>query len=194
MTTLRQIERHWTAKQFDRLLADMLAGRPESGLGGRLRVIPAAAAATMIRLDELAQSHVRLYPRMVRTLVHTQDADGGWGDPMTTALCLRALLLGEGNGMSIERGLAYLANLQKGSGAWPVVPIRRTDADTTTTAFVLYQLADQPAFRRSARVDDAMNWLEAQSAIIDRDLHPLLDRARARCRLRPVEQPALVWS
>lgn len=194
MTTVRQIERQWSGKQFDRLLSDMLAGRPEATLAGRLRLVPAASAAAMIRLDELAQSHVPLYPRLVRMLVHTQDADGGWGDPMTTALCLRALLLDAGNGLSIERGLAYLANLQKSNGAWPLVPIRRTDADTTTTAWVLYQLADQPGFRSSARVEQALEWLDAQPAHIDRDLQSLVDRAKARCRLRPLTRQALIWS
>ncbi len=194
MITVRQIERQWKAKQFDRLVGEILSGRPEMGLAGRFQVIPAAAAAAMIRLDELAQSHVSLYPRLVQTLARTQDPDGGWGDPMTTALCVRALLLGQGEGLCLERGLVYLVNLQKTNGAWPLVPIRRTEADTTTTAFILYQLADQPRFRSIARVDEAIQWLEAQAATMDRDLRPLLDRARARCRITPINPQTLVWS
>ena len=128
MTTVRQIERFWSARQFDRLLGDLLSGRPEGAvqLAQKVRLIPAATAVAMIRLDELGQAHVPLFGRLIRTLLNTQDADGGWGDAMTTALCLRALMLGSGSGDSVDRGLRYLAMLQKENGAWPIVPIRRS--------------------------------------------------------------------
>mgnify|MGYP001053435661 CR=1 FL=1 len=195
MTTVRQIERQWRAKQFDRLLRAMLQGRPEALVAGQLRLVPAAAAMTMIRLDELAQSHVGLYPRLIRTLLQTQDPDGGWGDAMTTALCVRALLLGDGHGIAIAQGIAYLATLQKDDGAWPAVPIRRTSGDVATTAMVLGQLADQPEFRAHVRVDDARTWLASQRDHTDPLLHPLVDRAMSRYRLRPMfQQQSLVWS
>lgn len=196
MTTVKQIERTWTAKHFDRLLQDLCAGRPEGGLCRQLRVIPAASAMAMIRLDELSQSHVPLFSRLVRTLLHTQEADGGWGDPMTTALCLRALMLDHGDGEAIERGLAYLAHLQKDSGAWPAGPIRRMVEDVPTTAFLLYQLGDQPAFRRRVRFEDAVAFLAAREHSAGPDSRPLCHRAAARCRLAtlPRRTGELVWS
>ncbi len=198
MITVRQIERTWTAKQFDRLLQDLCVGRPEAtqGLHRRLRVIPAASAMAMIRLDELAQAHVPFYSRLVRTLLNTQEADGGWGDPMTTALCLRALLLNNGSGESIDRGLAYLANLQKDNGAWPAEPIRRLMEDATTTAFLLYQLGDLPAFRQCVRFDDAVTFVIARARHVEPDIQRLCQRAAARCRLSPIPSraEAFIWS
>jgi hypothetical protein len=198
MTTVKQIERLWVAGQFDRLLQDLCAGRPEAALQlhRRLRVIPAASAMAMIRLDELAQSHVPLYSRLIRTLLNTQEADGGWSDPMTTALCLRALLLQSGGGDAIERGLAYLANLQKDNGAWPAEPIRRLAEDVPTTAFLLYQLGDQPAFRQRVRFADALAFLAAREMSVEPDARRLCHRASARCRLAPTPRAAgqFVWS
>ena len=50
--------------------------------------LPAAALA-MIRMDELSQSANPLYQQLLRTLLNRQDEDGGWSDPMTTALALK---------------------------------------------------------------------------------------------------------
>src|SRR2546428_386722 len=84
-----------------------------------------------------------------RALLAAQNVnDGGWGDPVVTALCVRALLCGRGNGPSIDFGLRYLANLQKTEGVWPAGPIRRLPADPAASAFVLFQLGDRPHFRR----------------------------------------------
>jgi hypothetical protein len=198
MITVKQIERVWVAKQFDRLMQDLCVGRPEGALQlhRKLRIIPAASAMAMIRLDELAQAHVPLYSRLIRTLLNTQDADGGWGDAMTTALCLRALLLQEGAGEAIERGLTYLANLQKDNGAWPAEPIRRLAEDVPTTAFLLYQLGDQPPFGDRVRFDDALAFLAAREMSTDPDSRRLCHRATARCRLSAPARSAgaLVWS
>lgn len=197
MTTVRQIERLWTARQFDRLLRDLLGGRPEGllGLDRKLRLIPAATAVAMIRLDELGQAHVPLFSRLVRTLLNTQDADGGWGDAMTTAICLRALMLGGGSGDSVRSGLAYLALLQKDNGAWPIVPIRRTDEDATTTAFVLYELAEMAEFREAVRFADAVQWLVRHDISLPVEARRLAHRATARARLHPLPQEATaMWS
>src|SRR3712207_5518067 len=111
MTTVRQIERYWTAKEYARLFRDLVAARPEAQFRLEVEVrAPLAAAMAVIRMDELAQSHTPLYTRLVRFLLSTQESDGGWGDPVTTALCLRALLCGQGKGMALERGVTYLAN------------------------------------------------------------------------------------
>src|SRR5687768_14334307 len=106
MITVRQIERTWNAKEYDRLVRELLGGRPEARYRFEMELTraPLAAALAVIRLDELAQGYVPLYSRLVRALLSTQEADGGWGDPATTALCCRALACGNGNGLAIDRG------------------------------------------------------------------------------------------
>ncbi len=198
MTTIRQIERNWVGKQFDRLLKELCAGRVEASMDLHigLRLIPAASAMAMIRLDELGQAYVPLYPKLLRTLLNTQEADGGWSDPMTTALCVRALMLSDGSGEAIDRGLDYLVNLQKENGAWPAEPIRRLAADAPTTAFVLYQLGDQPAFRDRVRFDQAVAFLQDQERAGDTDTRALCHRATARCRLGGMQAAGnqFLWS
>ena len=51
------------------------------------------------------------------------------GEPMLTALCLRALLSNQGAGLAVESALGYLAGLQQDSGIWPRVPLRRFPGD-----------------------------------------------------------------
>src|SRR5690606_7415705 len=136
------------------------------------------------------QAHVALYPRLVRTLLNTQEADGGWGDPMTTALCLRALLLSNGSGDAVDAGLDYLAHLQKDNGAWPAEPIRRLMEDAPTTAFLLYQLGDLPAFRQRVRFQDAVAFVAARAQHVEPQTQRLCHRATARCRLSPIPSRA----
>ena len=62
--------------------------------------IAPSAAMALIRMDELMQSHVPLYRQLIRVLLSVQQADGSWGDPAATALCLRALLSGKGDGIA----------------------------------------------------------------------------------------------
>ena len=193
MTTVKQIERLWNARQHDRLFRDLIAARPEASI--RLeaecsRAVPAAAIA-LIRLHELDQSYVPLYSKLVRSLVAMQDLDGGWGDPMATALCLRALMNGRGEGPCIDRGLFYLAQMQKPDGIWPKVPFRRMPADPYASAFVLYQLGDSARFRAAVRFFDAVNWFEAHESSLDAETRRLWDRATLRCHVR---RPApMLW-
>jgi hypothetical protein len=197
MTTVRQIERLWTSKSYGRLFRSLLAGRPETSprlemeLG---RSIPAAALA-MIRLDELSQSYVRLYTGLLQTVLSDQHSDGGWGDPMTTALCVRALMCDRGHGSSIDRGLQYLANMQKTEGIWPNVPIRRMPADAFASAFVLHQLGDKPQFRNAIRFSDALNWFESNESSLDTETRKLWDRASVRCGIKSCRKMgAQLWS
>lgn len=189
MMTVRQIERDWETRAYAKLFATLVIARPEAGFRLGLdtsRPVPAAALA-IIRLDELSQSHVKLYSTVIKTVVAAQEADGGWGDLLTTALCLRALFCGNGNGASIERGLGYLAALQKAEGIWPLVPIRRMPAEPYLSALILYQLADQPAFRNAVRVDDAAKWFAIHEPSLDDETRNLWNRVRVRCRLHPME-------
>ena len=187
MQTIRQIDRHWNARQYDRLARELLAPRSEYSprlLAELSRSVPAAALA-VIRLDELNQANHALHGKLIRTIIAAQEGDGGWGDPLVTALCLRALMCGKGVGLCIDRGLAYLAALQKEEGAWPAGPIRRLPEDAFVTAFILFHLADHDAFRAAVRLDDALDWLTRHDAALDADTRRLSHRATLRARLRP---------
>ncbi len=198
MFTIRQIERLWNSKQYRRLAVELLAGRAEGSY--RLeaefgRCVPAAALA-IIRMDELTQSHHPLYRTLLNVLIVGQEADGGWGDLMTTALCIRALTCGDGQGVAVERGLVYLAQLQKSEGMWPEVPFRRMPGDAFVSAFVLFQLGETESFRRVARVADAVDWFTGNLATLDADTRRLWDRASAKCRTRRPRsaEAAGLWS
>lgn len=169
MMTVRQLERFWQAADFERLVRVCLEMRPENSL--RLvaecsKALPAAALA-VVRMDELSQAHTLFCARLVRSILASQQADGGWGDPLTTALCLRALMCGQGDGPAIDRGVEYLANLQKTDGIWPKAPIRRLPADAFTSAFILLILGDDFRFRQAVRIGDAHGWFNANQAMLD---------------------------
>ncbi|MGH7214375.1 MAG: hypothetical protein ACREIT_06400 [Tepidisphaeraceae bacterium] len=186
MITIRQIERLWSGKSFARLATELLANRPEATPQLQIeleRPVP-LAAMMVVRLDELSQAHTPLSGRLVRMLLAAQEADGGWSDPLTTALCLRALTCGGGNGVAIDRGLTYLAQLQKAEGIWPSVPIRRTDADALVSAFILLQLGEQEAFRGTVRLDDAVTWFKRHHATLDDAARRLWEHAAIRCSPR----------
>jgi hypothetical protein len=169
MITVRQLERLWQARDYGRMIRSCMEMKAENSM--RLeaacgRAAPAAAMA-VIRLDELSQGHMPFCGQMVRVVLAAQEADGGWGDALTTGLCVRALMCGHGDGPAIERGLGYLASLQKADGTWPRAPIRRLAADAYTTAFILLQLGDDFRFERAVRVGDAVDWLAANGKSLD---------------------------
>ena len=185
MITLRQIERLFGDQQHRRLYRELIAGRPEAtfALEPVLGRPVAVAALGMLRLDELSQSHGSLYRRLLNVVLLGQQADGGWGDPMTTALCVRALLAGGGNGAAVERGLGYLANLQQPGGSWPRESLRRMPLDEFASAFVLMQLGDREPFRRAVRFDDACNFFAAHAKSMDPEARRLWSHAAVRCRV-----------
>jgi hypothetical protein len=137
----------------------------------------------VIRLDELNQSHVPLCAKLIRAVLAAQESDGGWGDVITTSLCLRALLCSNGDGDAIARGMKYLANLQKSEGIWPAIPLRRMPEDAYSSAFVLYELADHVRFRDAVAFADAVRWFEQNEAKLDPEARKLWDRARHRCKV-----------
>ncbi|MCC6240963.1 MAG: terpene cyclase/mutase family protein [Phycisphaerales bacterium] len=198
MTTVKRMERAWAAGLYGRLLEELMVGRPEAGLPQEYtwRVLPATAAMVLIRLDELAQNHVPLFQRLVRVLLQNQETDGGWGDLMTTALALRALMLDGGEGNAVDRGLDYLVNLQKENGAWPAEPLRRFPEDVTTTAFVMYQLAGLPLFRQRVRFERALVFLNNPDRQLDAATRQLCQRSIARSQLLAIEpaEDRFIWS
>jgi hypothetical protein len=185
MLTLRQLERDFAHYQFRRLYHELVAGRPEANAGLEVvlsRVVPIAALG-MIRLDELTQSHTALYRRLLNVVLTSQQKDGSWGDPIVTALCLRALLCGDGHGAAAACGLAHLASLQQEEGAFPREPLRRMPPDAHTTAFILLQLGERDLFRRCVRFDDAIDWLVHHAAALEPQTRQLWSHAAARCRI-----------
>jgi hypothetical protein len=186
MMTIRQIERLWGSKSYERLVHELTAARPEAVFDIAISPSPAltAAAFAMIRLEELDQSHVPLFGNLLRTILATQDADGGWVDPATTALCLRALHIDGGRGLAIERGLDYLAGLQQDNGLWPREPLRRMPSDPVATAYILFHLGDQPAFRSRVRFDAAVAWFESNAPVLDEQATQAWSRTQSRCRQR----------
>jgi hypothetical protein len=197
MMTVRQIERLWDAKHLRQLVGELLRGRPEASERAEAeltRVAPAAAMG-LVRLEELTQASVPLHERLLQIVLRSQEADGGWGDAMATAVCLRALLCGCGDGLAIERGLEYLAELQRPDGLWPMVPLRRMPGDAYVTAFVLIQLGAEPRFRHSVRLTDAAQWLDQNGREMDADARRLWTHARFRCRVpSAIRGPVVAWS
>ncbi len=196
MTTVRQIERSWTGRDYGRLFTDLLSTRPEAVFRAEFETSRPALAAAMavIRLEELSQSHVPLYARLLRAILAEQEADGGWGDAATTAVCLRALLCGRGNGVALDRGMRYLANLQKTEGIWPNLPLKRLAGDAPSSAFILYQLGDNPQFRKAVRFAEAVGWFQSHASSLDEEARQMWEHASLRCRVRPMpERSDSVW-
>lgn len=185
MLTVRQIEKMWQSDQHKKLLGELVAARAE-GSGGELafesgHALPAAAMA-ILRMEELSQAHMPLYSRLLRVILTAQDADGGWRDPLTTAFCVRALTCGAGAGAAIERGLSYLADLQKDEGPWPAGPLRRMPADAHATAMILLVLGDHAGFHLAVRVSDALDWLEGADDQLSESTRQVVALAEMRCR------------
>jgi len=182
MLTIRGIERFWNSKETAALLRELIGMRIEKGVAGDLagRAPAAAAALSLIRIDEWQKNASPLCGTLIRAVLSAQEADGGWGDVLVTALCVRALSLSNGAGHSIERGLAYLANLQQPAGSWPRVPLRRMSADETTTAFVLMQLADLPIFWERIQAEEAFDYLAGCDLTHEPDAALFYNAARLR--------------
>jgi len=132
---------------------------------------------------------------MLRTVLTAQESDGGWGDPVVTALCLRALMCCDGQGVSVERGLNYLANLQKSEGIWPKEPIRRLDGDATVSAFILFELGGFENFRRAVRFEDAVRWFQQSIGGLEPGVRDLWERIARRCHVsREMQAEVAMWS
>lgn len=198
MITVRHIERLWNLRSYERLFRELVANRTEGSFRFELEggwAIPTAAMA-IIRLEELCQNHVALYSRLLRAVLAGQDADGGWGDPLATAICIKALRCCRGDGIAVDRGLIYLANLQKTEGIWPNVPLRRMPADPYVSAFILFQLGDSRQFRDAVRFLDAIDWFEHHKSSLDAETQRMWEHSEIRCRLRllPERRESLLWA
>lgn len=189
MTTVRHIEKLYKAGSYGKLVRELLAGRIEASLRLEQELCALAhpapvAALALIRLDELGQAHTPLAGRLLRTILGMQEIDGGWLDPLHTALCVSALMTCHGYGDAIDRGLGYLAALQRGDGAWPKIPIRRTPGDAFVTSFVLLRLGGDERFHRVVRFHEAITWLEAEEPSMDPEVRRLWDHVRRRAGMK----------
>ena len=188
MTTVRQIQRLWSTRAFDKLVEHLLLPRAETSprLLVELSGPVAAAAMLVIRLDEMSQTFAPLYAEGVRVILAAQAINGGWGEPVLTALCLRALMCGRGNGAAVDRGLTYLAGLQKDEGIWPNPPVRRLPSDPFASAYILMQLGDAEPFRSAVRLADAVEWFELNGKTCDEATRRLWSHAARKCKPRAV--------
>jgi hypothetical protein len=198
MLTVKQLQRLWVAGNYASISRLCLEMRPE--VSARLiteGARPIAAAAMIImRLDELGQAHHPFVAQLIRTLLKSQEADGGWQDPITTAFALKALLTSRGAGVAVNRAAAYLACLQKEDGLWPKEPLRRMPSDPFVSAVILFLLVNEPVFRSAIRLEDALRALnspevtsaECEAAALFQSM-----RARYAWISRPVT-PQLAWS
>jgi len=180
--TVQHIQKLWDARKYPKLLSELILMRIEADVESDLAEKPSvcAAALGLIRLDELHQSHAPICSKFIRAIIAEQETDGGWGDVMTTALCLAALSLQNGDGQSIDNGMAYLAQLQQPAGIWPRVPMRRMPEDAVVSAFVLLQLADNEKFRQMVRYQDAIAWFESHDLECEPVARTLWGLARVR--------------
>ncbi len=197
MITVNRIERLFSDQQHPRLYRELIAGRPEATFALQpvlARAIPIATLG-MLRLDELSQANTALYRRLRNVVLTAQNiADGGWSDPLTTSLALRAMLSGSGDGATIARGLHNLARLQHDDGLFPRENLHRMPADPFVSAFVMLQLGDHDPFRQSVRFHEAVEWFTRNATHLDPDTRRLWSHAHARCRSAPGYGIATLWT
>jgi hypothetical protein len=201
MTTVRQLHRLWDERKYRALCGQLLHARVEASPRAErlLEGSCAAAALGLIRLDELDQSHTPLARAMVRCLIASQGIDGAWGDPLLCSLCLRGLMTARGQGIAIERGLAFLAAMQKSEGIWPQEPLRRMPADPFVSAFILLELGASEPFRNAIQLENAISWFRRNFDSLDCETRKLWHHASMRIgalrsgALRQ-NQPVFSWS
>jgi hypothetical protein len=194
MMTVRQIEKWWAAKEHAKLSRECLAGRSEGveSMRGLLVGPVSAAALALVRLDELGQQS-DFTSALLRAVIDAQSDEGGWDDPLLTALCVRALLAHDDQHDRAAAGIASLARLQRVDGAWPREPLRRMPGDAMATAFILLQLVNDSGFRAVARVDDAVRWLRSQQPGLTGDAGSLTRVALLRAASRrPIVRPTSI--
>lgn len=181
MFIARHLERDFRTGDFHHIVISCLEMRPEASvrLVAAIATPVGAAAMAIIRLDELSQNHHPLTARMIRALIATQDADGGWGDVLLTALCVRALSCSHGQGPALDRGIAYLAQLQRTDGAWPSIPLRRMPGDLFVTALVVQQLSEHIRFASAVNLQGALDYLDQRQSEMDLETERLW---RSICR------------
>ena len=183
MTTVRQIGGLLGDGQNRKLFNELCRYRadiPEM-LAGELGVSPTATAAlATIRLQELSQTRVPIYRNLVAKLVEAQEANGGWGNTLITALATRALVNEPTARQAGLRGITLLGQLQKEDGSLPRETVRRLPGDATATAFTLVQLGRLADFAQCFRLEAAIHTLTVARATVAPALLPFIKLAVQR--------------
>jgi hypothetical protein len=203
MMTVKHMERLWRANRPAKLLADVTEGRGGTGWAGRLAELNfaggnhnlapltplAAAAAALLRLDDLGQGHAAFAKTLRSRLRQGQRPDGTWGDLGLTALCVRVLTTPADAGAA-SRGLAALAEMQRDDGSWSATGVRRVIGDVDTTLAIAEHLTFIP------RLDGRPSLEAALSFLATAKLTPEQRRtfARVESRRRFVLTPVESWS
>jgi hypothetical protein len=199
MTTARQIGEMIQGGPGRRVWAELAQNRGDlpdwlaADLGGSA---VGAAAVAVIRLSELEQTTFPIYAGLVRQLLIAQEADGGWGNTLITALVIRALAGIDVAAPARALAIDYLASLQKEDGAWPLEPFRRMPADPTATAFILVQLGRDRQFLGRVRLEAAIGSLNAAVGDLSDQQRQLARLAllRSGARIAGQAQGLLRWS
>lgn len=102
--------------------------------------------------------------RLVANILETQDTDGGWKDPVTTAFHIR--VLGDSHQQAVEEALEWLkVNRNDEKKCWPKDACRIND-----TAMVLHHLYEGGYDTSLRIVLDAQLWINSlQNIIIDEE-------------------------
>lgn len=183
MTTIRQMQSLLSDGQHAKLLGELsqyrgdLPGELVAELGGSATVAVAMAA---VRLQELNQSRTTLYRALLARLVGSQESNGGWGDVMTTALAVRALLGDATSKPAAVRGIQLIVGLQKDDGTLPRESLRRMPGDIPATAFVLAHLSRSNEFAHRFRVEAAIGSLTQARPLVSPAVQSLIKLAVQR--------------
>jgi hypothetical protein len=176
MFTTRQLERLWSQGDYSHISSACMERRPEFSprlLPDLGTCLPAAALA-LIRLEEFGRFNHPMAARLLRQIIAAQQADGSFGAPLLTAVCLRALLGCGGDGRAIDSAIAHLAQLQRDDGLWPAAANRRLPGDGLVTAFILLELAGISRFAVAVRLADALEHFQPGGPLYkDPDVHHL---------------------
>jgi hypothetical protein len=140
----------------------------------------AVASVALIRLSELEQTQSPIFEGLVRQLLIAQEADGGWGAAMPTALAIRALSSVPAAAEAVDRAAAHLARQQRPDGHWPAVPHHRMPSEPIATAFVLAQIGRNRQFASKINLEAAIGGLVDARADLPVFQRPLLQIALIR--------------
>lgn len=204
MLSVNLIERLFNSGRHEQLLAAVAGNGLVLPLALRIRLTQSSVAAVALglrRTVELTYGPTSLSRAMTRRLLEWQEPDGSFGrDPAVTAtavVALRRVLSDQpqvdSDGQIVaatEQALAALASMQSAEGDAPAVlpggfaaSEDRCDRDAAlTTAFVLYLLADDSAFRQAVRFADLLDWFEQHPHELDADTDRLWQMARTAPR------------
>jgi hypothetical protein len=106
---------------IEAVLEHVLGCLDEDGFSGCHHYPPEYATYLFFRVVARLANHARASAardRLAERLLARQKLDGSWGSPQRTAWCLEAIAGARLERNAVERALRYLAESQRGDGAW----------------------------------------------------------------------------